>query len=150
MRAVVQRISKGCVRVDGEKVAEAGRGLLVLVGFCKGDTEKIVDWLAEKLISLRVFEDPLTGKMNLSLKDVKGDLILVSQFTLCATLRKGTRPSFDEALPFSEARSLYEALVRKVSEKYSAGMVSSGVFGARMEVEFVNDGPVTVLIEKVL
>ena len=149
MRTVVQRIRGGQVRVNGKVVADAGFGLLALVGFCRGDTPKVVDWLAQKLITLRVFEDS-SSKINLSLKDVHGDLVVVSQFTLCATLKKGTRPSFDDALPFTEAQKLYEALLERLRSIYPPEKIFSGVFGATMEVDFVNYGPVTVIVEKVL
>ena len=139
MRALVQRVSEASVTVGGEEVARIGRGLLVLLGVCRGDTEAEADRIASKLLALRVFEDE-AGKLNRSVRDVGGDLICVSQFTLYGDTRKGNRPSFVEAAPPEEAERLYE----RVREALSA---QGGVFGARMAVALVNDGPVTLLIE---
>jgi D-tyrosyl-tRNA(Tyr) deacylase len=139
VRALVQRVSGASVTVDGEEVARIGRGLLVLLGVRRGDGEPEADRLTSKLLALRVFEDP-GGRMNLSVTDVGGELLCVSQFTLYGDVRKGNRPSFVDAAPPEEAEPLYE----RVREALGA---QGGVFGARMAVSLTNDGPVTVLIE---
>ena len=139
MRAVVQRVSSASVAVDGETVASIGRGLLVLLGVRAGDGEAEADKIAAKLEALRVFEDG-NGKMNLSVRDAGGELLVVSNFTLYADARKGNRPSFvDAARP-----EVAEPLVERVRAALGA---QGGRFGARMVVELVNDGPVTVLID---
>jgi D-tyrosyl-tRNA(Tyr) deacylase len=139
VRALVQRVSEASVTVDGDEVARIGRGLLVLLGVRRGDGAAEADRIAAKLLALRVFEDG-DGKMNLSVRDAGGEVLCVSQFTLYGDTRKGNRPSFvDAALP-EEAEPLYE----RVREALGA---QGGVFGARMSVQLVNDGPVTVLLE---
>jgi D-aminoacyl-tRNA deacylase len=139
VRALVQRVSEASVTVDGAEVARIGRGLLVLLGVRRGDDEAAADRIASKLLALRVFEDA-DGKMNLSVRDVDGELLVVSQFTLYGDARKGNRPSFVEAAPPEEAEPLYERV-------RAATGAEGGVFGARMAVALVNDGPVTVLLE---
>ena len=139
MRALVQRVSEASVTVDGSEVARIGPGLLVLLGVRSGDGEPEADRLASKLLALRVFEDD-AGKMNLSVRDVGGELLCVSQFTLYGDTRKGNRPSFVDAAPPDEAEPLYE----RVREALGA---QGGVFGAHMEVALVNDGPVTLMLE---
>jgi D-tyrosyl-tRNA(Tyr) deacylase len=139
MRALVQRVSEASVTVGGEEVARIGRGLLVLLGVRRGDTDAEADRIARKLLALRVFEDD-AGKMNLAVGDIGGDVLCVSQFTLYGDTRKGNRPSFVEAAAPEEAERLYE----RVREALGA---QGGVFGARMAVALVNDGPVTLLIE---
>jgi D-aminoacyl-tRNA deacylase len=139
MRALVQRVSEASVTVGGEEVARIGRGLLVLLGVRRGDTEAEADRIARKLLALRVFEDD-AGRMNRSVRDVGGELLCVSQFALYGDTRKGNRPSFVDAAAPEEAERLYE----RVREALSA---RGGVFGARMAVALVNDGPVTLLIE---
>jgi D-tyrosyl-tRNA(Tyr) deacylase len=139
VRALVQRVSEASVTVNGEQVARIGSGLLVLLGVRSGDTEAQAERLAAKLLALRVFEDA-DGRMNLSVRDAGGELLCVSQFTLYGDTRKGNRPSFVDAAPPEEAEPLYE----RVREALGA---QGGVFGARMSVELVNDGPVTLLIE---
>jgi D-tyrosyl-tRNA(Tyr) deacylase len=132
------------VRIDGKLEAEIGAGLLVFVGIAATDLPANADYLADKLIHLRIFPDA-DGRMNRSALDVNASILLVSQFTLYGDCRKGRRPGFDAAAPPDRARELYEYVVRKVSEK---GLVTrTGVFQAHMEVELVNDGPVTFLIE---
>jgi D-tyrosyl-tRNA(Tyr) deacylase len=139
MRAIVQRVSSASVTVDGETVASIGRGLMVLLGVRKGDGEPEADKLAAKLEALRIFEDA-EGKMNLSVRDVDGQLLVVSNFTLYADTRKGNRPSFvDAARP-----EVAEPLVERVRAALGA---EGGRFGARMAVELVNDGPVTIVID---
>ena len=139
MRALVQRVSEASVIVGGEEVAAIGPGLLVLLGIRDGDGDAEADRLASKLLALRVFEDD-AGKMNLSVGEVGGEVLCVSQFTLYGDVRKGNRPSFIEAAPPEEAKPLYER-VRTVLG------AQGGVFGARMAVSLVNDGPVTLLLE---
>jgi D-tyrosyl-tRNA(Tyr) deacylase len=139
VRALVQRVSEAAVSVDGEEVARIGRGLLVLLGVRDGDGPDEADRIAGKLERLRVFEDP-EGRMNLSVRDVDGELLVVSQFTLYGDARKGNRPSFVEAAPPELAQPLYE----RVREALGA---QGGRFGARMDVSLVNDGPVTLLLE---
>jgi D-tyrosyl-tRNA(Tyr) deacylase len=139
VRALVQRVSEASVRVDGREVAAIGRGLLVLLGIRRGDGPGDADRIARKLLALRVFEDA-EGRMNLSVGEVSGELLCVSQFTLYGDARKGNRPSFVEAAPPEEAEPLYE----RVREALGA---QGGVFGARMEVALVNEGPVTLLLE---
>jgi D-tyrosyl-tRNA(Tyr) deacylase len=139
VRALVQRVSEASVTAGGEEVARIGRGLVVLLGVRRGDTDAEADRLAAKLLALRVFEDG-DGKMNLSVRDAGGDLLCVSQFTLYGDTRKGNRPSFVDAAPPEEAEPLYE----RVRDALGA---QGGVFGGRMAVALVNDGPVTVLLE---
>ena len=139
MRALVQRVSDASVTVDGEEVARIGPGLLVLLGVRRGDGEAEADRVASKLLALRMFEDD-AGKMNLSARDVGGEILCVSQFTLYGDTRRGNRPSFVDAAPPEEAEQLYERVRSALGAK-------GGVFGARMAVKLVNDGPVTLLIE---
>jgi D-aminoacyl-tRNA deacylase len=139
VRALVQRVSDASVTVDGEEVARIGRGLLVLLGVRRGDGEGEADRIASKLLALRVFEDE-AGKMNLSVTDVGGEVLCVSQFTLYGDARKGNRPSFVDAAPPEEAEPLYERVRAALGAR-------GGVFGARMSVALTNDGPVTLLIE---
>ena len=144
MRAVVQRVSRCKVTVDGSVVGEIGPGLLVLLGVAKEDTEASADYLAQKILGLRIFEDS-DEKMNLSLMDVQGQMLVVSQFTLYGDVRKGKRPSFDAAARPEEAKRLYEYFVEKVR---AAGVrCETGQFQAMMEVELVNAGPVTILVD---
>ncbi len=144
MRAVIQRVDRAQVRVEGQSVGQIGRGLLVLLGVGQGDTQKEADFLLEKVIHLRIFEDP-AGKMNLSLLDTNGAMMLISQFTLYADCRKGRRPSFTEAAPPETARALYEYFLEKAN--LTGLRISSGVFQAMMEVELVNSGPVTIVLD---
>ncbi len=144
MRAVLQRVSSASVAVDGAIVGQIGHGLLALLGVGKGDTEQDADLLARKVVELRVFQDD-AGKMNLSLKDTGGSLLVVSQFTLYGDTRKGRRPSFDPAAPPDEARRLYERFVEAARAQGVA--VETGVFQAMMSVSLVNEGPVTFLVE---
>ena len=145
MRVVIQRVSEASVTVDGECIASIGRGLLVLVGVENGDTEQDAAWLAAKTAALRIFDDE-NGVMNLSVVDVDGGLLAVSQFTLTASTRKGNRPSYIRAAGHGLAVPLYERYCALLSE--AAGRpVQKGRFGAMMEVRLLNDGPVTILID---
>lgn len=144
MRAVVQRVSRSEVTVDGRTTGKINKGLLVLLGVTHGDTSKDVDYIVDKTINLRIFEDE-NDKMNLSLKDIGGEMLAVSQFTLYGDCRKGRRPSFTNAAAPEEADKLYQEFVKKVSEQ---GInTETGEFGAHMMVNLVNDGPVTILLE---
>lgn len=144
MRAVVQRVTHARVTVDNKVVGEIDHGLLVLLGVAKEDAETDADYLADKITSLRVFEDA-SGKMNLSLGEGEGSMLVVSQFTLYGDVRRGKRPSFDQAAPPEKARQLYEYFVEKVR---AAGLrCETGTFQAMMQVELVNDGPVTILLD---
>ena len=144
MRAVVQRVSRCRVMVEGRKVGEIGLGLLVLLGVGKTDGEAAADYLVEKVLGLRVFEDA-DGKMNLSVQDTRGEVLVVSQFTLYGDVRRGKRPSFDSAARPEEARRLYEYFVARIR---AAGLrCHTGEFQAMMDVELVNQGPVTILLD---
>lgn len=144
MKAVIQRVKEARVRVEGRVVGEIGPGILVLLGVEIGDTVSQADWMAEKVVNLRIFEDQ-AGKMNLALPEVGGALLAVSQFTLAGNCAKGRRPSFDTAAAPDEANRLYSYFMGKVWE---LGVpVQSGIFQADMEVSLVNDGPVTFILE---
>jgi D-tyrosyl-tRNA(Tyr) deacylase len=144
MRAVVQRVTSSSVAVSGEEVSAIGRGLLVLLGVRKGDTQGDLEWVADKVLNLRIFDDA-EGVMNLSVADVSGEILVVSQFTLLADSRKGRRPSYIEAAAPEEAKGLYEAFCDRLAA--STLGVRRGVFQATMAVSLVNDGPVTILLD---
>jgi len=145
MKAVIQRVTSASVTVDGNIVGEIGAGIMVLLGVEKGDTETQADWLAEKIVNLRIFSDK-EGKMNLSLHDIGGALLVVSQFTLAGNCAKGKRPSFDTAAPADEGKRLYEYFV--IAARRSGLAVETGIFQADMQVALVNDGPVTFILER--
>lgn len=145
MKALIQRVSSASVVVEGRCVAEIKTGLLILLGVTDTDTQKEAAWLASKAANMRIFNDP-EGKMNLSLLDVGGDALAVSQFTLYADARKGNRPSYIQAARPEKAKPLYEAFVGEL-EKQLGKPVPTGVFGADMKVSLVNDGPVTIILE---
>jgi D-tyrosyl-tRNA(Tyr) deacylase len=144
MRAVVQRVKQSSVKTNGEIVGRIGQGLLVLLGVAKGDRAEDADYLANKILNLRIFEDE-DGKMNRSLLEIGGELLAVSQFTLLADCRKGRRPSFIAAAEPGKATELYEKFVERVRQTGVA--VQTGRFRAMMEVALINDGPVTIIIE---
>ena len=144
MRFVIQRVTQSSVSVDGTVIGKIGKGLLVLIGVAEEDTEETADKLVRKLTGLRVFEDE-NGKTNLSLADVKGELLLISQFTLYANCKKGNRPSFTGAGSPQKANALYEYIIAKCRE--NVPIVETGSFGAEMKVSLVNDGPFTVLLD---
>lgn len=146
MRVVLQRVSRGEVRIDGEAVGSIGKGHVLLVGFAEDDGPEQVEWMADKVVGLRVFADD-EGKMNLSLEDVGGELLVVSQFTLYGDTRKGRRPSFVHAAAPEVAIPLYESFVEALRAR-GVARVETGEFGAMMEVDLVNDGPVTLLLER--
>ena len=145
MKCLIQRVKKASVTIDGKIYSQINKGILALLGVEKGDTRDNAVKLADKIINLRIFEDE-NGKMNKSLKDVQGEMLIVSQFTLCGDCKKGTRPSFDKAENPELANSLYEEFVTIV--KQSKIQVCTGKFGAMMDVELINDGPVTFMLEK--
>ena len=144
MRFVIQRVKQASVQVNGESVGSIKKGYLVLIGVSDTDTETVADKLVKKMIGLRIFEDE-NGKTNLSLADVGGSLLLVSQFTLYANCRKGNRPSFTEAGAPDRAEALYRYII--VECKKSVPEVQTGIFGAEMEVGLINDGPFTILLD---
>ena len=141
---MIQRVSGARVSVDGSIVGEIGCGLLVLLGISRTDDEAAADYLAEKIAGLRVFEDS-AGKMNLSVTEVKGSVLVVSQFTLYGDVRRGKRPSFDAAAPPEQARKVYEYTVERL--RALCLDCQTGIFQAMMQVELVNDGPVTILLD---
>jgi D-tyrosyl-tRNA(Tyr) deacylase len=144
MRCVVQRVSKASVKVDGNPVSSIGKGILVLAAAAKGDGHDQVKWMAKKLPGLRIFPDE-RGKMNLSLEQIEGEALVVSQFTLYGDCSKGKRPSYGGAAPPDEAEALYEELIVLIRQR--GIKVSSGKFRAMMEVELINDGPVTLILD---
>ncbi len=146
MRAVVQRVSEASVKVDGKITGHIGRGLLILLAVHRDDTENQLKWVADKCRRLRIFEDN-EGKMNRSLEDVDGEVLLVSQFTLYGEVKKGTRPSFIASAGPEKAESMYEQMVYHM-ERTIPGKVKTGIFAAKMEVSLVNDGPVTIIVER--
>jgi D-tyrosyl-tRNA(Tyr) deacylase len=146
MRVVLQRVSRASVSVEGEIVGAIGAGHLLLAGFTEGDDEDGLVWMADKIVGLRVFPDE-EGRMNLGLDEVGGDLLVVSQFTLYGDIRKGRRPSFVHAADPEIAVPLYERFIELLRQR-APGRVESGVFGAMMDVELVNDGPVTLVLER--
>ncbi|KAF0177505.1 MAG: D-tyrosyl-tRNA(Tyr) deacylase [Nitrospirae bacterium] len=144
MKALIQRVTKAGVLIEGAPAGSIGHGLVVLLGVEKGDTENDASFLARKCTNMRIFEDT-DGKMNLSVKDIRGGMLVVSQFTLCSDCRKGNRPSFDHAELPERARVLYDLFVRALSD---AGIQAvTGQFGAYMQIELVNDGPVTFILD---
>ena len=145
MRVVVQRVSNASVSVGGEKVSSIGNGLLVLAGFEHGDTMEELEWMSAKIVQLRIFADQ-EGVMNLSVRDTNGEILLISQFTLHAATKKGNRPSYIRAAPPEISVPLYQMFVDMVSEQLGKP-VKTGIFGADMKVELLNDGPVTIIID---
>ncbi|MCF7920094.1 MAG: D-tyrosyl-tRNA(Tyr) deacylase [Candidatus Cloacimonetes bacterium] len=145
MRLVIQRVLEASVEVENRQVARIGQGLLVLVGVGREDGVEQIDWLAKKLCELRIFEDT-AGKMNLNLLDIKGEILLVSQFTLYADCSRGKRPGFEAAGKPEEANRLFNEFVKKV--KVQGFQPETGIFGADMKVQLINDGPVTIFLEK--
>ncbi|HPX03807.1 MAG TPA: D-aminoacyl-tRNA deacylase [Synergistaceae bacterium] len=144
MKALLQRVDRASVTVDGNVTGSIGRGLCVFLGVAVGDTEKDIAWLADKIVNLRIFDDE-SGKMNRSVIDEKGDILIVSQFTLCGDCRRGRRPSWSEAAEPAEANRMYERFVKEIESR--GVVVATGVFQALMKVEICNDGPVTLMID---
>lgn len=145
MRVVIQRVSKASVTIEGKMVAQIGHGLLILLGIEEADTQNDIDWLVSKIVKLRIFSDE-AGNMNLSVMDTNGDVIVVSQFTLHASTKKGNRPSFIRAAKPEQAIPLYEKFISDF-EKELGKPVGTGEFGAMMDVALLNDGPVTIIID---
>lgn len=145
MKAVIQRVKFASVTIDGKIYSQINEGCLVLLGIGKNDKTENADKISEKLVNLRIFEDE-QGKMSKSVKDIGGELLVVSQFTVCADLKKGNRPSFDSAMPPDEAEKLYEYTLEQI-KKFDVP-VKTGVFGAHMEVNLLNNGPVTFVLER--
>ena len=144
MRAVIQRVSRAAVRVDSKIVGEIDRGLLVLLGIAQGDGREAADYLADKIASMRIFPDT-DGRMNLSVREIQGAVLAISQFTLLGDVRRGRRPSFTDAARPEDAEPLYDYFLEALRSHRLK--VEAGVFGAMMEVELVNDGPVTILVD---
>lgn len=144
MKGLIQRVKRASVTIDGKLYSEIGHGILVLLGVEKGDEKENAEKLADKLCKLRIFEDE-NDKMNLSVQDIKGEILVVSQFTLAGDCKKGTRPSFDKAELPQKANELYEYFNDLIREKNIP--VKTGVFGAMMDIELINDGPVTFMLE---
>ncbi|MEN8815782.1 MAG: D-aminoacyl-tRNA deacylase [Nonlabens sp.] len=145
MRVVLQRVSESSVAIDGSVHAAIGKGLLILLGITHGDTQEDIDWLVNKIIGIRIFSDQ-DGKMSLSIQDIKGELLVISQFTLFASTKKGNRPSYIDAARPEVAVPLYEAFLDALSRKRNKE-IKSGVFGADMKVQLINDGPVTIVMD---
>lgn len=145
MRIILQRVSEASVTINGQIFSRIGKGLLVLVGFDSMDTEVLIDKLCVKIVNMRIFSDS-EGKMNLSVLDVHGEILAVSQFTLYASTRKGNRPSFTRAAPPSISEPLYQLFVKRLGE-YLNRPAGTGIFGADMKVALINDGPVTIVID---
>jgi D-tyrosyl-tRNA(Tyr) deacylase len=145
MRIVIQKVSNANVNADGEFTAEISQGLLVLVAICANDKQQDIDWLCNKIASLRLFADE-SGNMNRSINDVNGDVLVISQFTLYASIKKGNRPSFIRSARPEVAKPLYDSFVTCLSNVIDSN-VKTGVFGANMKVGLVNDGPVTICID---
>ena len=143
MKAVIQRVREAEVKVDGQSIGSIGKGYLILVGFCNGDDEQIIEKMIGKILNLRIFEDE-AGKMNLNIRDVGGEILSVSQFTLYADCRKGNRPGFTDAARAEDASRMYDRFNQLLSEQIH---VETGKFQADMKVSLVNDGPVTIILD---
>lgn len=146
MKIVIQRVSESYVKVDGKIVGEIGKGLMLLVGIDENDTETDADWLVQKILNLRIFGDE-DGKLNVSVQDIKGEILCISQFTLIADYKKGNRPSFIKAAKPDKAIPLFDYFKQKISK--SGLKTESGIFGADMKVSLINDGPVTIVMDSV-
>jgi D-aminoacyl-tRNA deacylase len=146
MRLVIQRVKHCKVIIDSKVFSETNKGLLCYVGVSKNDTEKDIKWAIDKMLGLRIFEDN-DNKMNLSVKDTKGEVMLVSQFTLFGDVRKGKRPGFSDAAPIEMGKELFEDTVKYTKTQYGEDNVKCGKFQAMMEVEYINEGPVTILVD---
>lgn len=144
MKILIQRVKQASVTIENTLYSQINKGYLIFLGIEKNDSEDKIEWLINKILNLRIFEND-EGKMTHSIIDIQGEILLVSQFTLCGNCKKGNRPSFDDAMPPQEAQILYEKFVQELSQKTE---VKTGVFGAMMDITLINDGPVTFMIEK--
>ena len=148
MIAVIQRCIESSVEIEGKEYNRIRKGLIVLLGIKKGDTELNIQKLSQKILDLRIFDDE-NGVMNLSIKDIGGELLIISQFTLCADNNKsGNRPSYIMAEVPEKSKPIYELFLKYISEQYDSGKVKGGIFGADMKVKLTNDGPVTIILER--
>jgi D-tyrosyl-tRNA(Tyr) deacylase len=145
MIALIQRVTRASVRVEDNQVGEIKNGLLIFLGISATDTSKTIEWLSKKIVGLRIFSDR-DDKMNFSVKDLGGDILLISQFTLCANVKKGNRPSFTDSATASIAIPLYEQMIKALEEKLEKP-IQTGKFGADMKIDLLNDGPVTICID---
>ena len=145
MIALIQRVSRASVVVEGKLIGQISNGLLIFLGISANDTPITIEWLSKKIVGLRIFSDK-EGKMNLSVKDLDADILLVSQFTLYANVKKGNRPSFSDSAPASVAIPLYEQMIQALEEKLGK-TIQTGEFGADMKIDLLNDGPVTIYID---
>lgn len=145
MRAVIQKVTRASLSIDSEVYSQIGEGLMVLLGIENADTNEDIEWLADKIRKLRIFEDE-NGVMNLSVEDVKGEMMIVSQFTLHASTKKGNRPTYIRASKPEFSKPMYESFVARTREVFT-GKVATGVFGADMKIELVNNGPTTIIID---
>lgn len=145
MRAVIQKVTRASLSIDSEVYSQIGEGLMVLLGIEDADTKEDIEWLADKIRKLRIFEDE-NGVMNLSVEDVKGEMMIVSQFTLHASTKKGNRPTYIRASKPEFSKPMYESFVARTREVFT-GKVATGVFGADMKIELVNNGPTTIIID---
>jgi len=147
MRAIIQRVSSASVTVEGDVISQISRGLMVLVGIGTGDGPSDIETIAKKILSLRVFDDNAGNMWKSSVKDISGDILCVSQFTLMANTTKGNKPDFHNAMPGEVSKSLYDNLLLRLGEQYDTGKIKDGRFGAMMSVSLVNEGPVTLQID---
>ncbi len=147
MKVVIQRVSESHVKVNGKTVGEIGKGLMLLIGIDENDTETDADWLVQKILNLRIFGDE-NGKLNLSVQDIRGEILCISQFTLIADYKKGNRPSFIRAAKPDQAIPLFDYFKQEISK--SGLKTESGIFGADMKVSLINDGPVTIVMDSVI
>jgi len=145
VKVVIQRVDKATVDVEGQRVGEISKGLLLLIGVGQNSTAEFIPVLAEKIVNLRIFEDE-AGKMNLSLKDVSGEILAISQFTLYASLKKGRRPDFFDAAPPAKGEEFYKLIISEL--KKHIPKVETGIFGAHMKIDFINNGPVTIILDE--
>jgi D-tyrosyl-tRNA(Tyr) deacylase len=145
MRVVIQRVSRASVTVEGKEVSSIGDGMVVLAGFGHDDTSEDLDWMSAKIVNLRIFDDP-SGVMNLSVRETGGGILLISQFTLHAATKKGNRPSYIRSAPPEVSVPLYNLFISKMTEKLGK-KVGTGIFGAEMKVDLLNEGPVTIIID---
>ena len=145
MRAVIQRVSEASVEIGGDEIRGINRGLMILLGVGRADNHEDISWLVRKIASMRIFENE-AGRMNLSTSDIRGEMLIVSQFTLLASTRKGNRPSLDPAAPPVTATPMYESFISELKSRFD-GNIITGEFGATMKVSLVNEGPVTIILD---